>query len=148
MALQRVDGHLVLVEPKTSQSRRTLALPPTVAAALGAHRHRQDLERAAAGVAWANVGLVFTTSEGTPLDARKVVRRFKRLLAAAGLPDMRWHDLRHSCASLLAQVPHRVVMETLGHSQIALTMRYSHLVPELRDEAAASMERILVGGVG
>ena len=61
---------------------------------------------------------------------------------------MRWHDLRHSCASLLLaqRVPYRAVMEVMGHSQISLTMRYSHLVPELRQEAADAMERALAAG--
>ena len=91
-------------------------------------------------------GLVFTT-KGTPLDAKNVTGWFNKLLATANLPDMRWHDLRHSCASLLLaqRVEHRVVMETFGHSQIALTKRYSHVIPELRAVAAASMEQVLTG---
>lgn len=146
-ALQRLGGVLKLVEPKTDSSRRTLSLPPSIAAALTAHKDRQGFERAKAGAAWIDLGLVFCTPKGTPVDARNLTRRFKALLEIAGLPDMRWHDLRHSCASLLLaqRVPYRVVMETLGHSQISLTMRYSHLVPELRREAADSMERVLTG---
>ncbi len=67
---------------------------------------------------------MFTTSIGTPLEARNVVRSFKAILARAGLPDVRFHDLRHSCATLLLVqgVSPRVVMEILGHSQISLTM--------------------------
>src|SRR5215207_248530 len=146
-ALQRVDGSLQLVEPKTSQSRRTLIMPSTVATALQDHRKRQALERAAAGDRWVETGLVFTTRKGTPLDARNVTGWFKKLLNSAGLPDMRWHDLRHSCASLLlAQRVHpRVAMNVLGHSQISQTMRYSHVIDELLAAAAASMEEILTG---
>jgi integrase len=97
-------------------------------------------------IRWVESGLVFTT-KGTPLDARNVTGWFKKLLAAAGLPDMRWHDLRHSCASLLlAQgVDSRVAMEILGHSQISQTMQYSHVIPELQIAAAASMEHVLIG---
>jgi integrase len=97
-------------------------------------------------IRWVESGLVFTT-KGTPLDARNVTGWFKKLLAAAGLPDMRWHDLRHSCASLLlAQgVDSRVAMEILGHSQISQTMQYSHVIPELQIAAAASMEHVLTG---
>lgn len=148
-ALQRIDGTLRLVEPKTETSRRTLSLPSTVATALKAHRDRQAFEQAAFGARWVDTGLIFTTPKGTGIDGRNLTRRFKALLQVAGLPDMRWHDLRHSCASLLLaqRVPYRVVMETLGHSQISLTMRYSHLVPELRREAADSMERVLAGVV-
>ena len=83
------------------------------------------------------------------LVARNVVRHFKAALDRAGLLDMRWHDLRHTCASLLlAQgVGPRTVMEVLGHSQIGLTMNtYAHVVPELKREAADRMERLLSTG--
>jgi len=83
---------------------------------------------------------------GTPLDGITVTRRFQALLARAGLPRQRFHDLRHACASLLlAQgVAPRVVMETLGHSQISLTMNtYSHVVPSLGRAAADRMDELL-----
>lgn len=145
-ALQRVDGALQLVEPKTSRSRRTVSIPASVVAALRAHGDRQTFERAFAGDRWVEGGLVFTTPKGTPLDARNVVRHFKATLTRAGLPDMRWHDLRHTCASLLlAQgVGPRTIMEILGHSQIALTMNtYSHVMPEMGREAAGLMDQLL-----
>ncbi len=140
------EPSLQLVEPKTSQSRRTLIMPSTVATALQAHRKRQALERAVADDRWVETGLVFTTRKGTPLDARNFTGWFKKLLNSAGLPDMRWHDQRHSCASLLlAQRVHpRVAMDVLGHSQISQTMRYSNVIEELQ-AAAASMEQILTG---
>ena len=85
--------------------------------------------------------------QGQALDARNVTGWFKKLLDTAGLPDMRWHDLRHSCASLLLaqRVDSRVAMEVLGHSQISQTMRYSHVIPELQFAAAPSMEQVLTG---
>jgi len=89
---------------------------------------------------------VFTTVIGTPCEARNIIRGFKAILTRAGLRDVRFHDLRHSCATLLlAQgVSPRVVMETLGHSQISLTMNtYSQVVPELGREAARRMDAIL-----
>ena len=144
--LQRVAGRLVLVEPKTPKSRRTIAAPPIVVAALRAHRSRQLQDRLAAGAAWQDLDFVFCTQTGGPLDSRNVTRDFQRSLAKAGLPHMRFHDLRHSCASLLlAQGVHpRVVMETLGHSQIALTLNtYSHVIPVLQREAADRMEAAL-----
>ena len=82
------------------------------------------------------------------MDGADVTRRFQRLLADAGLPRMRFHDLRHGAASLfLAQGVHaRVVMAMLGHSTIALTMNtYSHVIPELQREAADQMEAVLGG---
>lgn len=82
---------------------------------------------------------MFTTPIGTPVDPRNDYREFKKLLGKAGLPSVRLHDLRHTAASLLVAqgVPPRVVMEILGHSQIARTMNtYSHVAPEVSREAA------------
>ncbi len=144
--LQRVAGSFVFGEPKTVRSRRTIALPAVAVSALRTHRTRQMEERLAAGPLWEDVGLVFTTATGRPLQGSNVTRAFQQLLAGAGLRRQRFHDLRHSCASLLlAQGVHpRVVMEILGHSQIALTMNtYSHVLPPLQREAAARMDEAL-----
>jgi len=147
-ALHYARGAFHLVEPKTPRSRRTIALPVVAVAALRRHRARQHTERLAAGPLWEDWGLVFTTATGRPLQGPAVTRGFQQLLARAGLRRQRFHDLRHACASLLlAQGVHpRVVMETLGHSQIALTMNtYSHVLPALQREAAASMDKVLSG---
>jgi integrase len=145
-ALQRVDGKLRLVEPKSATSRRTIPLPDVVSGALRAHKARKLEERLRAGSRWRESGLVFTSSIGTPLNSRNVVRSFHRTLERAGLPHIRFHDLRHSCASLmLAQgISPRTVMETLGHSQIGLTLNtYSHVMPALMRDAADAMDRML-----
>jgi integrase len=145
-ALQRVNGRLALVEPKSRSSRRTIPMPATVARALRAHRSRHLEERLAAGARWCESDLVFTTALGTPLDSRNLTRRFQAALERAGLPHLRFHDLRHTAASLmLAQgIAPRVVMETLGHSQISLTMdTYSHVIPALQRDAADRMEAVL-----
>jgi hypothetical protein len=108
-----------------------------------------DLEdRLLAGSRWRDDPrrLVFTTTVGTPMDGIAVTRRFQSLLEGAGLPRQRFHDLRHACASLLlAQgVAPRVVMETLGHSQISLTLNtYSHVIPALGRAAADQMDAVL-----
>lgn len=114
--------------------------------ALRAHRVRQLEARLAAGGRWQDQGFLFASGIGTPLDPRNVTREFKALLVSAELPNIRLHDLRHSCATLLlAQgVNPRVVMETLGHSQVSLTLNtYSHVLPALQREAAAKMDAIL-----
>lgn len=150
-ALQRVAGKLQFIEPKTTRSRRTVALPPIVVASLRAHRARQLEERLFAGSRWQEKDLVFTTSIGSPLDGPNVTHRLQRLLDEASLPRMRFHDLRHACASLLlAQGVHpRVVMEALGHSQISLTMNtYSHVLPTLQREAAHRMDVLLQPAAG
>lgn len=146
-ALQRVEKKLVFVEPKSERSRRTVSLPDFAITALKRQRTAQKEERLKAGSKWNDSGLVFTSSIGTPLDERNVRREFDEILKAAKLPAMRIHDLRHTCASLLlAQGVHpRVVMETLGHSQISLTRdTYSHVLPALGAEAATKMD-LLVG---
>lgn len=148
-SLQRMPGRGVeLVEPKTTRSRRTLHLPTSTATALREHRKRQLAERLWAGSRWQEGDYLFTTSIGTPMIGSDVTRRFQALLRAAGLPAMRFHDLRHGAASLLlAQGVHpRVVMEMLGHSTITLTMNvYSHVIPDLQREAATKMEAALLG---
>jgi integrase len=144
--LQRVDGETRLVEPKTPRSRRSLALPASIVRSLREHRDRQQSEREAAGATWTETGLVFTTPTGRPIDATKVSKDFHMHLDRAGLAQRRFHDLRHSCATLLLVqgVSPRVVMEVLGHSQISLTMNtYTHVVPELRRQAADRMDELL-----
>ena len=144
--LQRIHGSPRLVEPKTERSRRTLALPPMIAKTLKAHFARQQQERQDGASSWVDHGLVFTTPKGTPLDGTAVTKGFHRLLDRAGLPQRRFHDLRHSCATLLLVqgVSPRVVMDVLGHSQIGLTMNtYSHVIPDLRRDAANRMQEFL-----
>jgi len=148
-ALQRDKGAVQLVEPKSDRSRRTLAIPAVVTRALRAHRVQQLQERLLAGSRWQETGHVFTTGIGTPMDERAVSKQFKQALKTAGVRSMRFHDLRHSCATLLlAQGVHpRVVMETLGHSQISLTMNtYSHVLPTVLREAADKMDAVFAAG--
>ena len=139
-ALQRQrGGGLVFTAPKTARSKRSIPLPGQLVHALEDHQARQEKERIAAGSLWRGSLCVFTTPVGTLIDPRNDYREFKKLLGNTGLPPVRLHDLRHTAASLLVAqgVPPRVVMEILGHSQIALTMNtYSHVAPEVSREAA------------
>jgi integrase len=139
---------LQLVEPKTSRSRRTVNLPEGAVRALRAHKVRQLEERLAAGSRWRDHSLVFPSGIGTPYEPHGVHDDFKRMLAKAKLPDMRFHDLRHSAASLmLAQgIPLRSIQDILGHSSITLTANlYAHVGEQLRREAADAMDAILGG---
>ncbi|HEX6349873.1 MAG TPA: tyrosine-type recombinase/integrase [Candidatus Dormibacteraeota bacterium] len=145
-ALQRVHGELRFVAPKTAKSRRSVTLPEIALDALRGHRARQAEDRLLAGSDWKESDLVFTTRRGTPLEPRNATRGFKRLLRRARLPNIRFHDLRHSFATLLLiqGASPRVVMEMLGHSQIALTMNtYSHVIPAMQREAAARLDALL-----
>src|SRR5215210_2850412 len=105
LQVQRVrdGGGLRLSEPKNA-SRRTVGLPQRAVSALQSHRKRQLEEKLAAGSLYRDEGLVFASRHGTPIDAQNVVNRYyKPLLKRASLPPIRFHDLRHSCLSLLAQ---------------------------------------------
>jgi integrase len=112
----------------------------------GSRSFRKE-ERLRLGERWLNdLDLVFVTPLGTAIDARNLVRRFERHLQDAGLPRIRFHDLRHTAASLLlAQgVEPRTIMQTLGHSQISLTLNtYAHVIPALQQEAADRMDALL-----
>ncbi len=144
--LQRIEGKLELREPKTRKGRRTVALPAVAVAALRAHRARQNAERLALGEAWADRGLVFTSEGGTPIDPGNLKRSWHALRKRAKLDGLRFHDLRHGCATLLlAQGVHpSVVMETLGHSQISVAMNvYSHVLPMLQREAVDALDAAL-----
>jgi integrase len=147
--LQWIEGKLQFVPLKTERSRRTIALPAVAVAALRAHKIRHLEERLKAGTDWEDWGLVFTTPHGTPVDPRNLTRTFHGILNQAGLPRIRFHDLRHSCATLLlAQgVDARTIMEVLGHSQISLTLNtYAHVMPQMQREAMARLDTVLGTG--
>ncbi|MGH3354676.1 MAG: tyrosine-type recombinase/integrase [Nocardioidaceae bacterium] len=126
--LQRVDGALQLVPPKTMSSVRTVPLPGLCVDALTRHRDRQDKERVDAGDAWQDNGLVFVSRVGTPLEPDNLRRHWEPLKTALGV-ELRFHDLRHTCVSLLLDlgVPPHVVREIVGHADIGVTMQiYAH----------------------
>ena len=138
-SLKSLPGEPVFGPPKSAQSRRTLPMAGMVAKALRVQRDRQAFARRAAGDLWRDFGLVFAAADGWPLrfdTTRKTLRRAQR---AAGVPETRMHDLRHSAASILiAQgVPLAKVSRILGHSQIGVTADYyGHLQTEdLRQDA-------------
>jgi integrase len=149
--VQRVGGKVKFDEPKTARSRRTIALPTPCLTRLLEHKELQREEQIAAGRHWLEYNLVFTTTTGTPLDPSNVRRQFKAHLRAAGLPIVRFHDLRHTAASILVAegVHPRTVMEVLGHSQIGITMNlYSHVMDEAKRDAADRMGAVFASSKG
>jgi integrase len=148
-ALHKVKGAgLKLMAPKTPKAMRTMALPAACLEVIEQHQVQQRLQRLAAGRRWVDHGLVFTNKLGLPLWPNDVRRRYYKLRDGAGLPRIRFHDLRHSCATLLLEqgVSPRVVQELLGHASIAITLGiYSHVRPELEREAAEKLERAIFG---
>jgi integrase len=127
--LKRVKGdgekrEFVLQSTKTKAGERILQLDPTLAAMLREHRRVQEEEKALRGEAWKDKhGLVFVTETGAPIHGTELVQHFKRVLKKAGLPKVRFHDLRHTAATLLLadNVPLVTVSKILGHSSPAIT---------------------------
>lgn len=149
--LQRMrDGSgLALVPTKTGKGR-SIKLGALGISALKDHHERQAEEKRLAGGLHEERGFVFATDTGTPLDASNVVARsFKPLLKAAGLRNIRFHDLRHTCATLLLSqgVNPKIVQERLGHSSISVTMDvYGHVSPDMQETAAEAMDNLLADG--
>lgn len=145
--LQRLDGKYVLSPPKSRAGKRKLYLPQFVSFALRSHRQRQDDERRSVGEQWSNeLGLVFVREDGGPLHDRTTRKQYKQLLAKAAIDPLRFHDLRHVCASLLiAQGQHiRTIMQVLGHSQVSQTLEiYGHLMTEVSKGAAMAVDEAL-----
>jgi integrase len=135
-----------LEDPKRGASIRTIRLDEDVVAALRRHRIRQAEERLAWGPAWVDTGLVFGREDGTRLHPSSVSKRFLRLSADGEVPRIRFHDLRHTHATLLllGGVPAKVVSERLGHANIAITLdTYSHVLPRMDEAAAATFGAML-----
>ncbi|MEU8482829.1 site-specific integrase [Streptomyces sp. NPDC048641] len=143
---QRVGGEAYEDDPKGRRRKQSLPLPAICVAPLRWQRLRQAAVRERAGAGWVESDYVFTTRTGRPIEPRNVYRSFTRVAASAGLRVIRLHDARHGTATLLtaAGVAPRVVMEILGHSQIAVTMNvYTHVVQDTQREAVSHMDRLL-----
>jgi len=142
-ALVREGGRYVLGETKTKRGRRQVNLTPRTVAALKAHRKRQLEQRVKLAGLYEDHGLIFSSENGTPLNPENLVKRsFKPLLKRAGLPEIRFHDLRHTCATLLLgrAVHPKIVQELLGHATIAMTLdTYSHYPPSMGNQASGAM---------
>jgi integrase len=145
--LATAKGGPQLTAPKTKGSRRTVRLTQSAVKVLRSHLERQLGEIDRAGSLWRENGLIFASETGDPLDRRYITtHRFKPLLKRAGLPQIRFHDLRHTCATLLLgrNVNPKIVSEMLGHASIAITLdTYSHVLPNMQSEAAKAMEDAL-----
>ena len=145
-----IGGGLVVTQPKTPQSRRRIALSQDIVTLLRSHRARQAAARLEAGPAWQDGGWVFARRDGRPIDPNDVTRAFTRIARAAGLHGVRFHDLRHTHATLMLMhgVHPKVVSERLGHSTITITLdTYSHVLPGLQEAAAQAFEEGLRGVV-
>jgi integrase len=138
-------GRVAIPDSKTGTGRSVVLDSETVAA-LRAHRKAQAREKLALGPAYEDHGLVFCREDGVPIWAQSISRMFKRHASEAGLPSIRLHDVRHTAATLALQagIHPKVVSERLGHATIAVTLdTYSHVVPGLQEDAAATLAALL-----
>lgn len=127
--VQRIRGELRFVPPKTEDSTRTVPLPLICIVAIGEHMIRQADEKTSAGKRWQDNDLVFPSICGTPMEPDNLRRSWGRIQKRAGIGDVRFHDTRHTCVTLLLElgVPPHIVRDIVGHSDIDVTMTiYAH----------------------
>ena len=153
-SILRVDRQLqpvsyegdALVPTKTKSGRRHIMIGKVAIALLKEHRERQEMQNAVAGIRWQEHGMIFTTGIGTYIDQTKVSRAFKRILREAGLPDIRFHDLRHTSISILLDngTPINTVQSRAGHSKASVTTDiYGHAMARSQEAAARMIEEIV-----
>lgn len=148
-SVQRVEKGLVEMPTKTARSRRSLPLPGIVVELLRRQADQQAKWRVDAGGAYAELGYVFTTPIGTPMDPRNCTRVVQKACVAAGLRKVRLHDFRHGCVSVLLElgVPPRTVMEIVGHSALEMTMNvYGHVNLSAKREAMDQVGKLFEEG--
>ena len=147
--LYRLGKTLFTKEPKSPRSRRSVALPPLLVETLSRVQMAQATYRQTIRSEYEDHALVFYQPNGKPLHAHNIVQRdFRRVMNRAGVPQIRFHDLRHCHATLLLQqgVHPKIVQERLGHATIGMTLdTYSHVVPGMQERAAADFEKHLFG---
>ncbi|MBE3586525.1 MAG: tyrosine-type recombinase/integrase [Thermoanaerobacter sp.] len=141
--LYKTSAGLEIKTPKTKKSRRTITLPASVVDELKRHKANQAKEKLQAGEFYTDHGLVFCREDGSPWNPRSFSRDYRDLLKKHNLPLIRFHDLRHTHASILLRqgVHPKVVSERLGHSQIGITLDiYSHILPGIQEEVAKQLD--------
>jgi integrase len=144
--LKRLSGKgLGFSQPKSVAGIRTIQLGTHTIESLRHHYRCQFIEQQWAGERWQDHDLIFPSTIGTPTQPSKLRQWFKKHLEDAGLPEIRFHDLRHTAASLMLNqnVPLIVVSKRLGHSQSSVTLDiYGHLIPTMQDQVAELMDEI------
>jgi integrase len=145
----RVEGEgIVTSEPKTTESKSKILLPQFVVDVLLLHRERQTHMRLKAGDKWEEHDLVFPNSKGKFMTYQYYFGdKFKKMLKKANLPEMRFHDLRHSCATILLEmgVHPKLVQNLLRHAKLATTMdRYSHVRPKMQRKVMDDLDIVFL----
>lgn len=145
-AITTVNNQTIVSEPKTARSRRSIALDAATVARVRQHRKAQAETRLLMGAAYQDQDLVVAEPDGTPIPPDRLSRQFDNELRKAGLPAIRFHDLRHTHATmaLAAGVHPKVVSDRLGHANVSITLDvYSHAVPAMEAEAAETVAALM-----
>jgi len=140
------DGSYVFTQPKSARGRRTIALSPSSVLTLAEHKEKQKRIRAMLGMPLKDDDLLFSTPDGKPLRPNTVSRAWTTLATRAGLKVIRFHDARHTHASLMLKqgVHPKIVQERLGHASIQITLdTYSHVAPGLQEAAAKTFDKLV-----
>jgi integrase len=140
------DGGYIFTQPKSAKSRRRVALPPSASLLLQEYKSKQEATRIKLRATLSDIDLVFSTTEGKPLRPNTITRAWTMLGQKAGVRVIRFHDARHTHASLLLKqgVHPKVVQERLGHASIQMTLdTYSHVAPGIQETAASRFDELM-----
>jgi integrase len=140
-------GEIVIRAPKSAKGRRLVSLSPSATLLLQKHKDKQAAQRVVLGIPVEEDDLVFSTPEGKPLRPNTITRAWSILAARCGIKDIRFHDARHTHASLMLKqgVHPKIVQERLGHATISVTLdTYSHVAPGLQEAAAAGFDKMVL----
>jgi integrase len=138
----------IFTKPKSKSGTRTIILGKQALDLLGNHKNAQQ-KKVSVSNHWENLNLIFPSNVGTPVTASNIRRAYKKLLTASGLPKIRFHDLRHTAASLMLNhgIPVLIASKRLGHSKPSVTIDiYGHLMPSKQEEAAQLMDNLMSHG--
>jgi integrase len=145
VALTVYQKGIIISEPKSEESRRTIELSKATVNALRVHQEKQERIKESSSE-WEDYGLVFCSKKGRPIGSRNLLKYFHVALEKAGLPKVTFHSLRHLHATLLlvAGVHPKIVQERLGHSRIDITLDlYTHVIPGLQKPAADIIDTLI-----
>ncbi len=137
------NGSIIFRAPKTAKGRRLIALSPSATLVLREHKEKQEAMRIMLGTTLTDEDLIFSQPDGRPLLPDTITHAWIKLVRRTGLGNIRFHDARHSHASLmLKQGTHpKIAQERLGHASIQITLdTYSHVAPGLQEAAAARFD--------
>lgn len=142
----RTSQGIIFQEPKTKGSKRQISIPDNVVQQLKKHKVDQNKNKLIFGSSFIDHDLVACIENGNPIDPRNLTRHFTRMIKASMLQKIRFHDLRHTHATILLQLGEhpKIVSERLGHSKISITLDiYSHVIPDMQKDTASNFEKAM-----